>query len=69
MKRTLELVSFVSFVSIVMWIVLMDVAPVKKRPVDKMADMRSSKNTFPSTKTAVYKGGLKTHQYYAQSLR
>jgi hypothetical protein len=57
MKRTLELVSFVSFVSLVMSIVLMDVAPLKK-PVDKPVVKTSAKIVFPSTKMAIYKAGL-----------
>jgi hypothetical protein len=57
MKRTLELVSFVSFVSFVMGIVLMDVEIPKKRPVNKTAEKRSSKNVSSSNTAAIYKAG------------
>jgi hypothetical protein len=57
MKRTLELVSFISFVSIVLSIILMGVTPAKGN-VDKFAKGPAAKAIFPSKNVVLFEKGL-----------
>jgi hypothetical protein len=59
MKRTLELVTFISFVSIVLFIILAGVTPTKN-DIDKIAKGPAAKAIFPSDNMIRFKTGLLT---------
>jgi hypothetical protein len=59
MKRTLELVTFISFVSIVLFIILAGVTPIKN-DIDEIAKGSVAKAIFPLNNTVLIKTGLQT---------